>query len=186
MPSGFGCSVKTSSPSPSIMRYGDPCENPNERPSSCPTSPWNRLASKIVYVTKANRAIKVPTITHPRTTQNFFDAFILSGITFPNDDVVAPARSSSDSKKDVTAGCHSRLIVKGNLGCGWRSENSAKNRQSPSTQAGPKPLQSPSTKPQPKTLRRIGKAQAHKPRRRICEESNEAPVIRMVWMSHDR
>ncbi len=30
-------------------------------------------------------------------------------IILPNDDVVAPARSSSDSKKDVVAGCHARL-----------------------------------------------------------------------------
>jgi hypothetical protein len=28
----------------------------------------------------------------------------------PNDDVVAPARSSSDFKRDVVAGCHSRLV----------------------------------------------------------------------------
>jgi hypothetical protein len=109
-------------------------------------------------------------------------------IFLANGDVVAPARSSADFKKDVAAGCHSRLDREKESRMWLKLET---RRRLGGTQAttpardSAKTRRNPSTQPQPETRQRLGGTQAHNPSRRLCGESNTATAYAMVFF-HDR
>ena len=64
--------------------------------------------------------------------------------------------ASSNSKKDVVAGCISRLVRVERIP--MRATETRRN---------------PSAQPTPETRRRLGGTQAHNPRRRLCKDSAE-------------